>query len=158
VQTIVVGVDGSRGSRRALEFALYEARYRRATLRVVRAWSRWSAFVNGTAEPLPWPSGLGQAFDEIRENADPQLERWVESARDRTGVHDVEAELETHEGDAARVLLGAASDADLLIVGMRGRHDPGRAFLASIGRDLRRRAACPVVFVPDHDDHQEAAR
>jgi nucleotide-binding universal stress UspA family protein len=157
VGTIVVGVDGSRSSQRALDFALREAAIRGSTLKVVRAWSLWSAEVNGTDEEEQWPGGEGEGFDQIRRNAGPQLGEWVESSRGRTGVKDVGTELETRSGDAVPVLLEAAEKADLLIVGIRDRHDPTRLLLGSVGRELLKRAKCPLVLVPD-DEHDEEER
>jgi nucleotide-binding universal stress UspA family protein len=148
VGTIVVGVDGSEGSRRALDFALREAALRRASLRVVRAWSLWSAEVNGTAEPLPWPGGEGEAFDQIRRSAEGQLAEWVRSAKAGTDVAPVHTEIETRQGDAVPVLREAARNAELLVLGSRDRHDTARLFLGSVSRDLTRDLPCPVVLVP----------
>ena len=146
--TIVVGVDGSEGSRHALEFALSEAELRGATLRVVRAWSLWSAGVTGTAEADPWPGGHGEALDEAHRKANGQLTEWVASAQRRTAAGAVATELETLEGDAGPVLLAASRDADLVVIGTRGKHDPGRWLLTSVSRALTRDATCPVVIVP----------
>src|SRR5262249_35038983 len=128
---------------------------RGATLRVVRAWSRWSAAVTGTAEPYAWPVGPGRELDEEQERAARQLVEWVEAAKRRTGARDVATEVETQHGDAAPVLLAASEDADLLVVGGRGRHDPARLFLRSISRDLAREARCPLVLVPDRGNGDE---
>jgi nucleotide-binding universal stress UspA family protein len=149
VGTIVVGVDGSESSRHALDFALREAALRGARLRVVRAWSLWSAAVNGTAEPLPWPGGEGEAFDQVRRSADGQLAEWVRSAKAGTGAAAVDTEIETRPGDAVPVLREAARDADLVVLGVRERRDPTRLFLGSVSRELIRDAGCPVVLVPD---------
>jgi nucleotide-binding universal stress UspA family protein len=158
METIVVGVDGSEGSRRALDFALHEAALRQARLRVVRAWSLWSAAVNGTAEPLPWPGGEGEAFDQIRRSADGQLEDWVRSAKAGAGLGAVEAEIQTRPGDPVPVLRDAARDADLVVLGSRDRHDPARHLLGSVSRELIRDLSCPVVLVPDGPAERKEGR
>jgi nucleotide-binding universal stress UspA family protein len=151
VGTIVVGVDGSESSKRALEFALREAQLRRARLHVVRASSRWGEMVTGADEPLPWPAGLGEAFEEIRHEEEPELARWLGAARSRTRVHDVAADLETRTGEAPDVLRAAAGSAELLVVGERRRRDPTRLLLRSVSHEVIRDAPCPVVIVPDED-------
>jgi nucleotide-binding universal stress UspA family protein len=149
VGTIVVGVDGSESSRRALEFALREAQLRGARLHLVRASSRWGELVTGADQPLPWPAALGESFEEIRRDAEPELARWLGAARGRTHVHDVAADLETRTGEAPDVLRAAADGAELLVVGERRRHDPTRLLLGSVSHEVIRDAPCPVVVVPD---------
>jgi nucleotide-binding universal stress UspA family protein len=148
VGTIVVGVDGSESSRRALEFALREAKLRGARLHLVRASSHWSDLVTGADEPVPWPDGLGEAFEETRREEEPELARWLGAARSRTRVHDVAADLETRAGEAPDVLRAAAGGAELLVVGERRRHDPTRLLLRSVSHEVIRDAPCPVVVVP----------
>lgn len=147
--TIVVGVDGSESSRRALEFALREAQLRGARLHVVRATSRWSEMVTGADDPVPWSDGLGTTFEEARRDEEPELGRWLDAARSRTHVHDVTADLETRAGEAPDVLRAAADGAELLVVGERSRRDPTRLLLRSVSQDVSRHPPCPVVIVPD---------
>lgn len=137
---IVVGVDGSDGSRRALRWALTEARLRGADLDVVCA----------VAEPRPWVDpvlfppppvedlcGLGRAtLDEIL------------AGFDLAGVH---VERIAAVGGGARVLLEAAVGADLLVVGSRGRGGFRSLMLGSVAQQVVAHAACPVVVVvPEH--------
>jgi nucleotide-binding universal stress UspA family protein len=146
---IVVGVDGSESSKRALDFALREAQLRGASLHVVRASSRWSEMVTGSDGPAPLPAALGETFEEIRREEEPELARWLRAARGRTRVHDVAADVETRTGDAPEVLRAAASYAELLVVGVRRRRDPTRLLLRSVSHEVSRDAPCPVVIVPD---------
>jgi nucleotide-binding universal stress UspA family protein len=154
VGMIVVGVDGSESSKRALDFALREARLRSARLHVVRASSRWSEMVTSADEPAPWPAALGEAFEAIRLEEEPELARWLSASRIRTGVHDVTADVETRMGDAPEVLRAAASDAELLVVGVRRHRDPTRMLLRSVSREVSRDAPCPLVIVPDTERSQ----
>jgi nucleotide-binding universal stress UspA family protein len=157
VGTIVVGVDGSESSERALDFALREAQLRKARLRVVRAATLWGELVTGADAPVPWPSAGGETREAVERGADQDLARWVEAARNRTRVHDVAAEMVTRKGDAPAVLRAAAGDAELLVVGHRRRGDPSRLLLESVSRELSRDPICPIVVVPDRDTVQESA-
>jgi nucleotide-binding universal stress UspA family protein len=158
VRRIVVGVDGSESSKRALDFALREAQLRSARLHLIRASSRWSEMVTGADEPAPWPAALGEAFEEIRREEEPELARWLSAARTRTRVHDVAADMETRVGDAPDVLRAAASDAELLVVGLRRQRDPTRLLLRSVSREVSRDAPCPVVIVPEEDGNRGGPR
>jgi nucleotide-binding universal stress UspA family protein len=159
VGTIVVGVDGSESSQRALDFALREAHLRGARLHVVRASSLWSQMVVGADDPVPWPSAWGETFDDVRrDDAEPELARWVDAARSRTRIDDVIADMETRAGDAPDVLQAAALDAELLVVGVRRRSDPTRKLLASVSHKVARNPTCPVVIVPNIDAGRDGAR
>jgi nucleotide-binding universal stress UspA family protein len=52
------------------------------------------------------------------------------------------------EGAPARVLLEAASDADLLVIGSRGLGGFRGLLLGSVGQQCTHHAPCPVVIVP----------
>jgi nucleotide-binding universal stress UspA family protein len=156
--TIVVGVDGSESSQRALDFALREAHLRGATLHVVRASSLWSQMVVGADDPVPWPSAWGETFDDVGRGAEPELANWVDAARNRTRIDDVIAYMETRAGDAPDVLRAAAFDAELLVVGVRRRSDPSRKVMASVSHKVARNPTCPVVIVPNSDLTGDGAR
>ncbi|MSY25421.1 MAG: universal stress protein, partial [Actinobacteria bacterium] len=51
------------------------------------------------------------------------------------------------EGNAARALLDAASDADLLVVGSRGHGGFTGVLVGSISQQSVQHATCPVVVV-----------
>jgi nucleotide-binding universal stress UspA family protein len=56
------------------------------------------------------------------------------------------------EGNAARVLLDASGDADLLVVGNRGHGGFAEALLGSTGQHLVEHATCPVVVIRDDEE------
>ena len=123
VTRIVAGVDGSEESKVALRWALEEARLRHAELRAVYAW----------AAPGP------------RRAAEERLGAMVADAvGEMTGVAVSQVAV---EGDPTRVLVEAARDADLLVVGSRRRRTAAGAAGRSISRECTNRAACPVVIV-----------
>jgi nucleotide-binding universal stress UspA family protein len=136
--TIVVGVDGSQGSKEALRWAFEEARLREARVRCVHAW----------VPPLVRPRGVGAAYAAALRAA---LERGTAALADAVaaevdGAASVEVEAAAVEGAPAHVLTEAAQDATLLVVGSRGHGGAGR-LLGSVGRQCAARARCPVVVV-----------
>ncbi|HEY6016712.1 MAG TPA: universal stress protein, partial [Gaiellaceae bacterium] len=64
---------------------------------------------------------------------------------DAAGVQVVQ---EVVAGPPVRALLEAARDADLLVVGSRGRHGFPGLLLGSVSQQVANHAACPVVIVP----------
>lgn len=134
---IVCGVDGSDGSRQALEWAVDEAVRRSCRLRVVTAWS-WSGI-----EPLGAPAGRGAALAAATTMQDEALEEALAHARDRL---DVERQLPR---DSARdALCQAALDAELLVLGSHGHGLVHDKVVGSTTQRVIHHAPCPVVVVP----------
>lgn len=136
---IVVGVDGSPGSRAALRWAHEEAQLRRVALEVVSAWQ----FPMMTSLPafgaMPPPEDLsGEAEAALRQAL---VEEGVSSS------DDVAVTSVVTEGAAAAALLDAAADADLLVVGSRGHGGFTGLLLGSVSQQCASHAACPVVVV-----------
>lgn len=140
--TIVVGVDGSPSSVRALNWAADEAALRGAGLLLVHA----------CAGPAPYPvrsaSGLELTMlvaKQLREEGEQVLDAAVRVVRARS------SEVPVHrlllEGSAATALLERARRADLLVVGSRGRGGFAGLLLGSVSQQCIQHAACPVVVV-----------
>lgn len=154
---IVVGVDDSPGGNAALRFALEEARLRGAVLHAIHAWVM--PLYEGV--PGPFVVGLppGPPLDEVREElaraASDVLDRALAAAMPAGGV---EVRREVVEGAPARVLLDAAEDAELLVVGSRGHGGFVGLLLGSVGAQCARHSPCPVAVVkPPAGDEQPAA-
>lgn len=135
---IVVGVDGSEGAAIALEFAMQEAALRGSRLRMVSAWEI-------PASVLASVVAGKEFYEEFRENA-------IKVAREAAAVVDekqptVEHEEIVMEGQAAKVLLENADDAELMVVGRRGHGSFAEMLLGSISRQVVVHAKCPVVIV-----------
>jgi nucleotide-binding universal stress UspA family protein len=134
VGTIVVGVDGSEGSRRALRWAVEEARVRGARVRAVLAWTYLDQPTGGFDAAYGEPDAralLDEVLGEgVRDGADVDVERVV--------VCDL----------PARALLDAARGADLLVVGSRGIGGFKGLLLGSVGQQVAQHARCPIVVVP----------
>lgn len=136
---IVVGVDGSDHARRALRWALEEARLRQATIVAVHAWH------------LPYDGShpyTALAFDPDR--FEHQARSTLERAVHAEDTHGLAAPVETVvvHGTAAAALLEAANGADLLVVGARGLGGFTGLLLGSVSNQVSHHASCPVVIVP----------
>jgi nucleotide-binding universal stress UspA family protein len=139
---VVVGVDGSSESHAALRFALEDAARRGSGVRVVSAFvppEYWAVSYGLTALPtledlVEDCAQIGQAAVDAAVAADPEF-----------GV--VPTEVVTPPGPAAKALLEQAADADLLVVGHRGRGGFKSAVLGSVGLHCVLHATCPVTVV-----------
>lgn len=146
---VVVGVDGSPGSRVALEAAVRAADARGDVLRVVTASipeDEFGAWGNGAWAAVPPPDP-----ERIRAAAQEMTERMVKDVLEElTGQlrSDPSIEVEVKAGHPARVLLDAAREADQLYVGHRGRGAVRSFLLGSVGLHCVTSAPCPVTVVP----------
>jgi nucleotide-binding universal stress UspA family protein len=146
MSSIVVGVDGSDGSRVALRFAIAEARLRGAHVRAVGAWHvPVLVYEGGFATPDT------RLLDELAAETGETVARAVEEVAD--DANDVVIETVVREGQPATVLLDEADDADLLVVGSRGLGGFRGLLLGSVGQQCAHHAPCPVVIVPHERRH-----
>lgn len=134
---IVVGVDGSEGSIRALAWAAEEAHLRHAELEVVHA------------------AGYGPWYDPDLLITQAEIDAWltagatvIEAALQQVpGLDGLRIRRETPADLAARALITASKDADLLVVGSRGHGGFTGLLLGSVSNACVHHAACPVVVV-----------
>jgi nucleotide-binding universal stress UspA family protein len=135
---IVVGVDGSDGGRRALDWAAAEAAARGGTVQAVTAW-RWDGIESG--------AGVATSPADERRHAEAILHRELEALTARHGAaHPVAGEVV--EGMPARALTAAARRADLLVLGSHGHSRLRHTVLGSVSEECIRLATCPVLVVP----------
>jgi nucleotide-binding universal stress UspA family protein len=150
---IVVGVDGSEGSRLALRWALDEAIRTGGVVRAVAAWS-WDGREIAAAEHVRSrkPGTTAAATPpanpaEARERATRTCADEVADAIDESGVRGA-VTCEVVEGPAARVLSDAARGARLLVLGSHGHSRLYHSVLGSVSEECIHLATCPVVVVP----------
>jgi len=143
---IVVGLDRSVGGRRALSWALSEARRRGAELHVVTAW-HWD--------------GIEEAFlgatnpTEAREAAEQHQREALDEALAVEGQQLPTIVPQVLRGDSADVLVHAGQGAELLVVASHGRRGRlRRAPLGSVSARVVQHATCPVVVVPVPQDER----
>ena len=139
---IVVGVDGSAGSSTALRWALKVASETGAAVEAVHAWEFSYAWIDGYAPDVDrWAA---QAEEEAHACLDRAIAEVVGS---RPCYVDVTRTVV--EGSPTRALLDHSKDADLLVVGTRGRGGFTGLLLGSVSQQCVHHAHVPVVVVPE---------
>ncbi|MEU6268784.1 universal stress protein [Saccharopolyspora shandongensis] len=137
---VVVGVDSSASSLRALIVAAEEARRRGVPLHVVRAWSFRTA-----PRPADCPPNVVPSMDEFQQSVEADTERIVAN---KLGEHpDLPVHIHVVHSPSPQALLSASKGADLLVVGHRGRGGFAGLMLGSVAEQCVRHAACPVLVV-----------
>ena len=135
---IVVGVDGSPASDRALEWAMQEGQRRRCAVEVV------TAFGHGThLGSLAESTLTAEARQKAESIQARQIARIAEPYR-----ADVPLAAQVVEGTAVERLVEAARHASLLVVGSHGYGLVHQVLVGSVAAGCIRRAACPVVVLP----------
>jgi nucleotide-binding universal stress UspA family protein len=136
---IVVGADGSPGAMAALEWAFEEARLRGAAVHVVSAYEEpWGAAAGGHAGP--------ELIVELRAALADDAERRLDEVR-ASAPDDIEITGEAVFGPPGQALVEAAADADLLVVGSRGRGGFKSLLLGSVSQHCATHAGGVVVVV-----------
>jgi nucleotide-binding universal stress UspA family protein len=130
---IIVGLDGSSQSRRALRWALSEAAARPAPLTVLSV--RDDRAATCTTGDLT----QDQAAEEVQALVDQAVSSQSGPAPPVT--------VQVIPGSPAAELIDAGHDADLLVVGSRGSGGLGRRGVGSVSSQVAYDAACPVVII-----------
>jgi nucleotide-binding universal stress UspA family protein len=137
---VVVGVGDATADTGAVRFAAREARARGCALTAVRAWRR------PAHEHRDHPLVADDAAQAHDARAAAELE---DALREAEREHpDLSVHRRTAEGPAHRVLLDAAADADLVVVGAERRHGHFGLQLGRAAHTLLHHSACPVAVVP----------
>ena len=145
---VVVGTDGSPSSRVAVQWAAREAVMRNVPLTVVHV----AASVPAAASTLAWPAG--RVPDEVVEIQENEARRIVadaiKAAEDSADGGDrLEITSEQFFGGPVPTLVDLSKDAQLVVVGCRGRTGKHRRLLGSVSTGLIHHAHCPVAVVHD---------
>lgn len=135
---VVVGVDGSPASEAAVAFAFDEASIRRVELVAVHTWTEFASDTDYLyARQAIWD--WEPVESEQREMLAERLAGWQEK------YPDVSVRRVVARGKPARALLSLAADAQLLVVGSRGRGGFAGMLLGSVSQKLIHHATCPLV-------------
>lgn len=136
---IVVGVDGSPGSRKALSWAAAEAALRGSDLVVLNVWE----------PPLVPPAG-NVSVPERYEPVDGQRasDDLLAVIEEELGADPpVVVQPRVKQGRPAKDLIEESADADLLVVGTRGHGGFAGLVLGSVSQHVAAYAKCPVTVV-----------
>jgi nucleotide-binding universal stress UspA family protein len=140
----IVGVDGSDASVDALGFAVHHALTRDVAVSAVTAFHVPAVMALFTAK-----RGFGVDELGLSATAGHELDVIIE----KLGVGDRVTPMVV-EGQAAHVLVDAAVDAELLIVGQQGAGELRQHRLGSVSRYCATHATAPVVVVPEGWDER----
>ena len=132
---IVVGVDGSAGSGKALDWAIAEAIRFPAALELATVWM--------------FPMALGYVFAKTPDEDRQEVKRIADIAASHVAevAPEVVVTATLREAEAGPALVDLSTGADLLVVGARGHGRVRELLLGSVGTYCARHARCPVVIV-----------
>jgi nucleotide-binding universal stress UspA family protein len=143
---IIVGVDGSGHSQRALEWAMKEAAIRHAPLTVLTVHEAVAGYFGGVSTYSDDPErteAVRQAVQAETDKALAALEGPRPESVTVTAVH----------GFPVEEIIKAGGDADMIVLGSRGAGGFTRLMLGSTAGQVAQHAPCPVLIVPpaNHD-------
>ncbi|OJF13397.1 hypothetical protein BG844_15595 [Couchioplanes caeruleus subsp. caeruleus] len=138
-KTIVVGVDGSPGSRKALSWAAAEAAEHGADLVVLNVWEHTL---------LPPAGSVSVSEHYVPDPSQRTAEDLVQVIKEELGERPpVLVKPQVKQGRAAKVLIEESEGADLLVVGKRGHGGFAGLVLGSVSQHVAAYANCPVTVV-----------
>ena len=138
---IIVGVDGSGHSQRALEWAIKEAAIRQVPLTVLTVHEAIKGYAGG---PIVYTDDPART-EEARVAAQAEAEKVLAALEEpRPGSVTVKA---VH-GFPAEELINAGKDADMLVLGSRGVGGFSRLIMGSVAGQVTHHAHGPVVIIP----------
>ena len=134
---VLVAVDGSEGSEKALDCAISICQAVDATLTALAVEGKLPAYA----------ASLGEV-DEVKAEKDQYFNRVLERAKATASEHGVEIDTELVPGHAAEVIshYARAHGHDLIVIGHRG-HFLGDYLLGSTADRVAHHAHCPVMVV-----------
>lgn len=138
-EKILVGIDGSPGSRWAATWALEEARIRKAEIEAIYVWQIPGLAYTAPGFVPPSPEDMAEVG-----------ERMADYAFGDTSKLDVHVQIRAVNGRPADVLgaIAADSDIDLVVVGSRGHSGAVGLLLGSVSEALSHQLVKPLVIVP----------
>ncbi|MGH3926382.1 MAG: universal stress protein [Pseudonocardiaceae bacterium] len=143
IDLVVTGYDGSDEAAVAVRWAAKVAQQSASALRVVWAWRMRDVWDEALAarHNVEIPP-ITELEDFARRYLTQTVDRLVAGT-----VRDIDIHLDRGP-DAAHILLRAAADADMLVVGSGGRGRVATALVGSVSARCIREATCPVLVIP----------
>jgi len=139
---IIVGIDGSGHSHRALEWAINEAAMRHAPLTVLTVEQAVAGF---------WGAPVLYAGDaDLTEHARKLAQDETDAALGALPAEARPPEVTVLAvlGIPAEEILGVAMNADMVVVGSRGAGGFKKLLMGSVSTTVVHHAHCPVVVIP----------
>lgn len=139
---IVVGVDGSAHSRKALDWAAREAGIRHVVLTVLTVHQAVAGY-SGSVVDYPGDKALNE---KNREAAQRETDEVLRALGDAPRPQSVT--ILARNGFPTEEILNAAADADMVVVGSRGAGGFKQLLMGSVSSQVAHHAHCPVVVIP----------
>jgi len=143
---IIVGIDGSSHSRRALEWAIDEAAIRHVPLTVLTV---QQAITGYWGAPVVYP-GDADLTEHARKVAQDEID--IALGKLAADSRPPEVSVLAVAGLPAEEILGVAKDADMIVLGTRGAGGFKKLLMGSVSVAVTHHARCPVVVIPADDD------
>lgn len=149
---ILVAVDGSENSKRALDYAVELARKFDSTITLMHVYSgvlpiipAADALSSSTGTP-PVPASV---VVRITEEAEKSGNRVLEEAENIVKKRRISVDKVLKEGDVVKEIVAEAQKGgfNLIVVGHRGMSKLGELLLGSISEGVSHKAPCPVLIV-----------
>jgi nucleotide-binding universal stress UspA family protein len=141
---IIVGVDGSGHSRRALEWAMREAAMRHAPLTVLTVHPAIVGYFGGVVTTAGDLELTEQTQAAVKVETDQVL-----AALD--GPHPESVTVRAVHGFPVEELVSASKGADMVVLGSRGVGGFTRMLMGSTAGQVVQHAHCPVLIIPPED-------
>ena len=138
---IIVGVDGSGHSQRALEWAMKEAAIRHVPLTVLTVHEAIRGYYSGVAVYADDPARTEQARQAAQAETDKVLAGL-------DGPRPESVTVKAVHGFPVQELIDASRDADVVVLGSRGAGGFTRLMIGSTAGQVTQHAHCPVFIVP----------
>jgi nucleotide-binding universal stress UspA family protein len=138
---ILVGIDGSAHSQRALEWAAKEAALRHTSLTVLTVHQAVRGFWGGTLHY----AGDEDLVEKGRKAAQAETDKLVASLGD---ARPASVTVTATQGIPAEEILNAGADADMIVLGSRGGGGFARMLLGSVTSNVAEHAKVPVMILP----------
>ena len=142
---ILVGIDGSAHSQRALEWAAKEAALRHTSLTVLTVHQAVRGFWGGTLHY----AGDEDLVEKGRQAAQAETDKVVASLGD---ARPASVTVRATQGIPAEDILNAGADAEMIVLGSRGGGGFARQLLGSVSGNVVQHAQVPVMILPSHHD------
>ena len=138
---IIVGVDGSGHSQRALAWAMNEAAIRHAPLTVLTVHEAIRGYYSGVAV---YPDDPART-EEVRQAAQAETDKVLAGL---DGPRPEPVTVKAVHGFPVEELINAGKDADMLVLGSRGAGGFTRLMMGSTAGQVVQHAHGPVLIVP----------
>jgi nucleotide-binding universal stress UspA family protein len=144
-KNILVPVDGSEFSIRALEYAVYIVKRfnsKLIALHIVPSSIRYDFFMSKKDHEMNSP------FNQVLQFAYMEAQKWFEEVREKIDVEFKTDVIIAEESIVKEIIeYSERENIDLIVIGTRGRTGFKKLFLGSVASGVLNFAHCPVLVV-----------